>query len=461
MATTRFWKIEGTGKNLSNVINYVNNPEKVEPGECLELNLLHLLDYATNEEKTEKSAYVTGINCSVQNSFNEFMTVKEQFGKTGGILAYHGYMSFAEGEVTPDEAHKIGVEFAEKNFPGFQVVVATHLNTDNLHNHFVVNSVSFENGKRIHDEVSWFKFHKLADRICAEHKKSVIRNPKRSSVPQYYKREERAGRNESYNILREVIDNAIISSRTLKELRAELSRMGYRYNLSPNRKYWTVTPLNHERGIRLYHLGEEYTNAAIERRLAENRRKHPVIKPAATGSIVGIVIKRYTEKPGMILSLYRYYMYLINSYKNTGRKAYRIPHAVRQEVNKINVFSEETKYLEKNNITLLSELLGRKKELLSEMKVKMSEREELRNELRRKDNENPEITKDKISKVTEEISGLRKEIRICENIEKRSVRMEENLREEENKEQETERKDEHERSGYGDGACDRLDKDNV
>ena len=120
MATTRFWKIEGTGKNLSNVINYVNNPEKVEPGECLELNLLHLLDYATNEEKTEKSAYVTGINCSVQNSFNEFMTVKEQFGKTGGILAYHGYMSFAEGEVTPDEAHKIGVEFAEKNFPGFQ-----------------------------------------------------------------------------------------------------------------------------------------------------------------------------------------------------------------------------------------------------------------------------------------------------------------------------------------------------
>lgn len=236
--------------------------------------------------------------------------------------------------------------------------------------------------------------------------------------------------------------------------------MGYRYNLSPNRKYWTVTPLNHERGIRLYHLGEEYTNAAIERRLAENRRKHPVIKPAATGSIVGIVIRRYTEKPGMILSLYRYYMYLINSYKNTGRKAYRIPHAVRQEVNKINVFSEETKYLEKNNITLLSELLGRKTELLSEMKVKMSEREELRNELRRKDNENPEITKEKISEVTEEISGLRKEIRICENIEKRSVRMEENLREE-SKEQETERKDEHERSGYGDGACDRLDKDNA
>ena len=95
------------------------------------------------------------------------------------------------------------------------------------------------------------------------------------------------------------------------------------------------------------------------------------------------------------------------------------------------------------------------------MKIKMSEREELRNELRRKDNENPEITKDKISDVTEEIAGLRKEIRICENIEKRSVRMEENLREEENKEQETERKDEHERSGYGDGACDRLDKDNA
>ena len=72
------------------------------------------------------------------------------FGKEGGILAFHGEQSFKEGEVTPELAHEIGVKLAEEMWgERFQVIVTTHLNTKHIHNHFLLNSVSFKDGKGI------------------------------------------------------------------------------------------------------------------------------------------------------------------------------------------------------------------------------------------------------------------------------------------------------------------------
>ena len=73
----------------------------------------------------------------------------KRFGKTNGVVAFHAYQSFREGEVTPEQCHEIGVALARKVWGGrFQVLVATHMNTDNLHNHFVINSVSYVDGKK-------------------------------------------------------------------------------------------------------------------------------------------------------------------------------------------------------------------------------------------------------------------------------------------------------------------------
>ena len=108
-----------------------------------------LIDYAINGEKTENKLFVSGINCMPDTAFYEMKNVKKQFFKTGGIECFHGYQSFATGEVTPEQAHEIGVKLAEELWGDkFQVVVSTHLNTDNIHNHFVLNSVSFKDGKR-------------------------------------------------------------------------------------------------------------------------------------------------------------------------------------------------------------------------------------------------------------------------------------------------------------------------
>ena len=108
-----------------------------------------LIEYAINGEKTEEKLYVSGINCIPDTAFYEMKNVKKQFFKTEGIVCFHGIQSFVKDEVTPEQAHEIAVKLANELWgEKFQVIVSTHLNTNNIHNHFVINSVSFLDGKR-------------------------------------------------------------------------------------------------------------------------------------------------------------------------------------------------------------------------------------------------------------------------------------------------------------------------
>ena len=140
MATTKIWKVQ---KRLDKVINYATNEEKTknnysEYGMDEFDSVRQVMTYATNPDKTEKQFYTTGINCEVKNSVKQMQLVKMIYGKENGILAFHAYQSFNEGEVTPEIAHEIGVKLANEMWGDrFQVVVSTHLNTEHLHNHFV------------------------------------------------------------------------------------------------------------------------------------------------------------------------------------------------------------------------------------------------------------------------------------------------------------------------------------
>lgn len=93
--------------------------------------------------------FVTGINCDAQRAYEQMTAVKERFGKKSGNVAYHAYQSFKPGEVTPEQCHAIGLELARELWGSdYQVLVATHLDRNHLHNHFLVNSVSFRTGKK-------------------------------------------------------------------------------------------------------------------------------------------------------------------------------------------------------------------------------------------------------------------------------------------------------------------------
>ena len=151
MAVTKIWNIRG---KAGSPLEYIANPEKTERefSEPEKQALQDVIAYTTNEDKTEKFYYTSGINCSVEFARDQFDTVKMRFGKYNGNVAYHAYQSFREGEVTPDEAHAIGVQLAKELWGDrFQMVVATHVNTKCVHNHIVINSVSFKDGGKFHD----------------------------------------------------------------------------------------------------------------------------------------------------------------------------------------------------------------------------------------------------------------------------------------------------------------------
>ena len=177
IATTGIWKIE---KRLDNVIDYTTNIEKTinsDYGKGSYYDLHNVIDYVEADYKTEKQFYVSGVNCNPKTALEEMTITKEQYGKTGGILGFHAFQSFAEGEVTPELAHQIGVQFANEMWGDrFQVIVTTHLNTNHIHNHIVLNSVSFKDGLKYYDNhTNYAKMRHISDELCKEYGLSVIK----------------------------------------------------------------------------------------------------------------------------------------------------------------------------------------------------------------------------------------------------------------------------------------------
>lgn len=177
IATTGIWKIE---KRLDNVIDYTTNIEKTinsDYGKDSYYDLHNVIDYVEADYKTEKQFYVSGVNCNPKTALEEMTITKEQYGKAGGILGFHAFQSFAEREVTPEQCHAIGVRLAEEMWGDrFEVVVSTHLNTNHYHNHFVINSVSFKDGKRYYDKrETYAELRRLSDSLCEEYGLSVLK----------------------------------------------------------------------------------------------------------------------------------------------------------------------------------------------------------------------------------------------------------------------------------------------
>ena len=226
-------------------IDYAENPEKTANPKYTEADLQAMVDvmeYATNKDKTEQRFFVTGVNCDPTTARDEMMITKAGWSDTSEIVCYHGFQSFKHGEVTPEQAHEVGVKLAERMWGDrFQVIVATHLNTDCLHNHFVVNSVSFADGMHYHDNKANLRLlRQRSDELCREYALSVIEHPSGKKKPYALYQAEKQGRPTRDNVARQAVDEAISKSFTLKDFDRQLAEMGYRINFDPNRKYWTI-----------------------------------------------------------------------------------------------------------------------------------------------------------------------------------------------------------------------------
>ena len=230
------------------------------------------MDYATQDYKTERQHYVSGINCAPEIARDEMQMVKQQYGKEGGIIAFHGYQSFAPGEVTPEQAHEIGVELARRLWGDrFQIVVATHLDREHIHNHFVLNSVSFVDGKKYNDcKATYALMRQTSDRLCREHGLSVIENPEQGRTMSRDTWEaEQKGKPTWYSQIRADVDSCITRSFLFEHFITNLKKQGYEVKTG---KYIALRPPGRERFVRLKTLGDNYTEQAIRRRIRDHER---------------------------------------------------------------------------------------------------------------------------------------------------------------------------------------------
>lgn len=427
MAVTKLWPVT---VRLKVVLDYAANPEKTA-NPLYNLNdyqsLRDVIAYAKDGDKTEKEFFCEGINCNTQTAREEFVIVKEQFDKTDGIQAYHGYMSFKEQNITPEQAQAIGMEFAREVWGNrYQVIVTTHLNTEHLHCHFVINSVSFVDGLRCQD-TSWFKFRKVADRICENHGLYYNLNPDRNRGDQFYTKKTLAGMPTRQTNAKEAIDYAISHSTTMAEFRYAISELGYSYNLNPNRKYWTITPKGSNKSIRLYRLGDDYTNARIEERVRKNRISLQIerfYRPIRKAPQYNLQTREHKiRKVGGLKGLYLYYCYRLGylpKYKPV--QSYQLHHRIRDDRIRLEELSAQAMLLSKHHIGTDQQLFIYKQSVEDEIKKLTADRTHLRNEIRKVNKTDAELSqaKEMISGITEKLRSLRKEVRMCDAIAQRS-----------------------------------------
>lgn len=264
MAVTGFWPIY---KNLKATLDYADNPDKTTAREYLDDDLYAALSYAENDNKTDRKMYVGGINCSKQNAYSEMIAVQRRFGLRGKVVGYHGIQSFAAGEVTPERAFEIGMETARRMWcDKYQVLVTVHLNTDNVHCHFVVNPVSFKDGTKFQNKIGDHKeLRKISDEICREHGLSVLENSEfysKGKKKEYWAN--KAGRKTHRDYLREDVEYCLSFATSPREFESQLYALGY--TLDPVR--FSVKAKHWERSVRLANIG--FTKEIVQARLDKN-----------------------------------------------------------------------------------------------------------------------------------------------------------------------------------------------
>ncbi len=445
MATTSIWSVKGW---LGKLVIYVENPnkttnpqyyEKAELTEKQAQTLLDVIDYAADPSKTDSAIhdeniethqqFVTGINCLPTTARDEMQAVKKRFGKEDGVIAYHGYQSFAPGEADPKTAHEIGIRLAKELWgEKYQVVVATHLDKENhLHNHFVVNTVSFVDGIRYHRTGKDYHDMQVAsDNLCREYGLSVIENIQYGKSKHYGEwKAEQEQRPTWRGFIKADIGEAIRMSLTERQFFRHLEEKGYEIKIG---KDISVRPQGKERFVRLMrNFGEEYSIENIRRRiLSQYIPEKPLAEPERKtrhyrmqGSM------KSARKITGFRALYFHYCYKLGIFpKDRPQNRKRLHFLLREDLLKLNNISQEVRLLVRHKIDTAEQLSLYKNGLEVQIEKLSAERKALYKKQRtvkcQSDPKLAEAVKKEIDGLTEQLKNLRREVHLCDDIAQRS-----------------------------------------
>lgn len=424
MATTAIWDV---ADRLKRVIDYAANPEKTAIDRAEQQSLHQVLAYARDGDKTEKQLFVSGINCDPLTAYEQMQRTKRQFQKTDGIVAFHAYQAFAPGEATPEMAHAIGVKLAQELWgERFEVIVSTHLDKQHLHNHFVLNSVSFLDGKRYYDnKASYALLRQTSDRLCREHALSVIDHLEPGKAKHYGEwKADQENKPTWRGLIRSDVDQALAGSMTWTQFIVALQKQGY--EVKPNVKHLAVRPSGKERFVRLRSLGDDYTEEALKQRILRNRlprRPQPEPKPRRRRVVYKGTLQP-TRRFSGLQALYIRYLYKMGLLPARRASSRRTPFLLREDLRHMATISSQTKLLCQHRISSKEQLLAFSSVAEQEMSQLCGERKTLYNRIRRaNDAVQIEAYKAHIAALSKQIARLRKEVRLCEGILARSDEM--------------------------------------
>lgn len=422
MATTGFWPVKGS---LKDVVKYAENPDKTTNPKYLDDDLAAVLKYAENDDKTDMKMFVTGINCPTERAYEQMMATKRFYGKTGGNVAYHGYQSFKSGEVTPKEAHDIGLETARRMWgKEYEIVVTTHLNTDNIHNHIVINSVSCKTGLKFENHISdHIRLREISDAVCKEYGKSVIEGSKFYNADRNTYWIHKRGGKTHRDILREDVDSAIKQAGNLLEFERIMCNFGYTFNRNIMTEHPSVITKGWKRAVRIDSLGKDYARERIIRRIADNKifvssfgksERVQRTKPKHTPLMELEYQLRRVKYMDTVEALF--YLLLEFLKPSTPKPNYTPPLSpvLRQELRKFEQYQKQFRLLHDENISTVPELeafIGKLSMQISELEKERSKTDNKRR--RAKTDEDKDMYLSEIRGISAQIKPIRDKLKIA------------------------------------------------
>ena len=403
-------------RRLDRAVKYVMNKEKTTA-----VSLQDALDYAANRDKTEQSCFESSYACTLETAFADMRQTKERWHKSGGVQGYHLVQSFAAGEVTPELAHRIAKELADRVLGGrYEYVIGTHLNTDHIHSHIVWNSVSCVDGKKYRSNYKSYvtEIRAVSDELCRKYKLSVIDTENSHHVAKPYAEwlAEKNGHPTWRTAIRQDVDDAIQQSLTWRQFLTALEGKGYEINLT--RKYPVLRPPGKERFARFKTLGKRYTPEAIQTRILYPRRYRPYVENPPTiqhGRLHNG--NRPRRRLTGLRALYYRYLYELGA---LPRKPSRSSYAVRQDAYKLDQRIRQMEFLSKNNINTLAQLETHRQALQTEIRQLLTKRKQL---------PKTDDVQSQRESVNTALKQLRQEERLCRKIAECSIEVQQHLTE--------------------------------
>ena len=402
-------------RRLDRAVKYVMNKEKTTA-----VSLQDALDYAANRDKTEQSCFESSYACTLETAFADMRQTKERWHKSGGVQGYHLVQSFAAGEVSPELAHQIAKELADRVLGGqYEYVIGTHLNTDHIHSHIVWNSVSCVDGKKYRSNYKSYvtEIRAVSDELCRKYKLSVIdtENSKHVAKPYVEWLAEKNGQPTWRTAIRQDVDEAIQQSLTWRQFLNALERNGYEVRMG--RKYPVLRPSGKERFVRFKTLGKRYTPEAIQTRILYPRSYRPYVENPPTIQHGRLRSGKPRRKLTGLRALYYRYLYELGA---LPRKPRRPSYAVRQDAYKLDQRIRQMEFLSKHNIDTLAQLETHRKALQTEIGQLQTKRKQL---------PKTDDVQLQCESVHTALKQLRQEERLCRKIAEHSLEVQQHLTE--------------------------------